>query len=444
MTQKNKTVKIFILLLLAFILFKKVLKLSNMNVPLFLAYVTFFIAVFIAINIFIKNKYQKSIERFITNDRKNIAIATLFISLGTFIALVFLAFIVKWIDFYLVGNNTIGVNSNDANWRSVFNFSITVSVVYALNVFVRLNALSSEQIIEEQKEITVNVSAQFNSLKNQLDPHFLFNSLNVLSSLIEEDQDKAVKFTHSLSKTYRYILDQKNKDLVPLEQEFEFAKTYIELLQMRFEDSVIFEIPDHINQQGAKVVPLSLQLLLENAIKHNKATEAHPINICIVEHSNGYLEISNNLNKKSILDDRKGIGLSNITERYAFLSSKPVKVVETQERFSVFIPILTKVIEHMKVIEQEVQTDQELMNLAKKKVAKIKKFYGHLTVFIMTSSFLIILNLLTNPHFMWSFIVVFAWGISVVVQGMHVYNYSLFLGEDWENKKMKEYMDKNK
>ncbi|MHC5201603.1 2TM domain-containing protein [Myroides sp. LJL119] len=415
-----------------------------MNIPLFLAYVTFFIAVLLAINVAIKNKFQSLVERFIRKDKKNILIATIFISLASFIALVFLAFIIKWIDFYVIGNSSLSSFAKQNYWKDIFNFATTVSIIYALYTYVRLNTFSSEQIIEEQKEITVNVSAQFNSLKNQLDPHFLFNSLNVLSALIEEDQDKAVKFTHSLSKTYRYILDQKNKDLVSLEQEFAFARTYIELLQMRFEDSVIFEIPDQIKQQGAKVVPLSLQLLLENAIKHNKATESNPIKIQIVEHSNGYLEITNNLNKKSILDDRKGIGLSNITERYAFLSNKPVKIVETQDVFSVYIPILTKVIEHMKVIEEKQYNNEELLAQAKKKVAKIKKFYSHLTVYIMVNVFLIILNLLTEPNFMWSFIVLFAWGISIVVQGMQVYNYSFFLGEDWESKKIKEYINENK
>lgn len=119
-----------------------------------------------------------------------------------------------------------------------------------------------EQKVKEQKIIAGTANAQFNALKNQLDPHFLFNSLNVLASLIEEDPEKAQKFTGSLSKVYRYVLEQKNKDLVTVGEELKFAKTYMELLKMRFEDAIIFEFSKELLKSEAKVVPLALQLLL--------------------------------------------------------------------------------------------------------------------------------------------------------------------------------------
>src|SRR5690606_17573701 len=117
-----------------------------------------------------------------------------------------------------------------------------------------------EQKVREQKIIAGNASAKFESLKNQIDPHFLFNSLNVLSSLIEENPAQAQKFTTALSKVYRYVLEQKDKELVPVSEELSFAKTYMSLLRMRFENSVIFHLPDAIPDPDAKVVPLALQL----------------------------------------------------------------------------------------------------------------------------------------------------------------------------------------
>ena len=111
-----------------------------------------------------------------------------------------------------------------------------------------------EHRVKEQKIIAGTAAAQFDALKNQLDPHFLFNSLNVLTSLIDEDPGQAQKFTTALSKVYRYVLEQKNKELVPVDEEYAFANTYVKLLKMRFEDSIIFEIPETCSDPEAKIV----------------------------------------------------------------------------------------------------------------------------------------------------------------------------------------------
>lgn len=158
--------------------------------------------------------------------------------------------------------------------------TIIVSLIFHLVYFYK--ALQ-ERKVTEQKIIAGNASAKFESLKNQLDPHFLFNSLNVLSSLIEENPDKAQKFTTSLSKVYRYVLEQKSKELVSLEEELAFAVTYMNLLKMRFENSLFYEVPKQLSSPEARVVPLSLQLLLENTIKHNVVSESRPLHIRIYE-----------------------------------------------------------------------------------------------------------------------------------------------------------------
>src|SRR5690606_32949107 len=127
------------------------------------------------------------------------------------------------------------------------------------------SSCKQENRVIEQKIIAGTASAKFDALKNQLDPHFLFNSLNVLTSLIEENPEAATRFTTSLSKVYRYVLEQKSKELVTLEEELKFAELYMSLLAVRFEDSIVFTTPSKLENPQAKVVPLSLQLLLENA-----------------------------------------------------------------------------------------------------------------------------------------------------------------------------------
>ena len=139
-----------------------------------------------------------------------------------------------------------------------FGLWITMTIVIIFHVVYFYNRYQKNKI-KEQKVIAGAASAKFDALKNQLDPHFLFNSLNVITSLIEENPKNAQKFTTSLSKVYRYVLEQKNKDLITVDEELNFARTYMSLLKMRFEDSIIFEIPDHSTNPESKVVPLSLQ-----------------------------------------------------------------------------------------------------------------------------------------------------------------------------------------
>lgn len=443
MRQRNNITKIIGVLLITFIMFKKVLRLYNIDVYTFIFYFSFFAAIVLGINYYLKSRYLVRLNIFIREKDKNIGWATAIATGVNFVVILITSLFLKIIDWVIIERIHISELFLEGEFKTVLNFTVFYSILLAIYFHVRFSSLVKDQQLEEQKVIAGNVSAQFESLKNQLDPHFLFNSLNVLGALIEEDQDKAVEFNNSLSKTYRYILDQKNKELVPIEEELAFAKTYIELLQMRFEDSLVFELPTDIKQEGAKVVPLSLQLLLENVIKHNKASAQRPVHITISEGADGYLVIKNTLNKKQVLDNRKGIGLENIASRYALLTTKPISIEQSEEYFTVKIPILTKIIEHMRIIDVP-ENEQEILVEAKKKVERIKKFYAHLTTYIMVNSFLIMLNLLTEPSFMWSLIPLFAWGIGLASDAMRTFNYSLFLGKDWEDKKIREYMDKHK
>lgn len=294
--------------------------------------------------------------------------------------------------------------------------------------------------VKQQKIIAGAASAQFESLKNQIDPHFLFNSLNVLSSLIEENPDNAQRFTTSLSKVYRYVLEQKDKELVSVQEELSFAKTYMNLLKMRFEGSLFYELPQEIPDNDAKVVPLSLQLLLENTIKHNVVSPQRPLHIRIFE-SNGYLVVENDLQKKEVLQDRRGVGLQNIVSRYGILTSRKVVVEETTRHFRVKLPILTK---QVSIMETSYVNEQSSYFKAQKKIEEIKGFYGNLSSYIVVNAGLAVLNIITSSEHLWFFYPLLGWGIGVVMHGLKVFDYMPFLDKDWEERKVKEIIEKEK
>ena len=321
------------------------------------------------------------------------------------------------------------------NYRNyTFGLWITLSIVITFHAFYFFNKLQQNKI-KEQKVIAGTASAKFDALKNQLDPHFLFNSLNVLTSLIEENPNNAQKFTTSLSKVYRYVLEQKNKDLVTVDEELKFAKTYMSLLKMRFEDSIVFEIPEQATNPESKVVPLSLQLLLENAVKHNIVTSSKPLHIKIYE-TNGSLVVENNLQIKQIVKKSSGVGLNNITQRYQLLTTKKVNINQKANSFAVAIPMLTKQITSMERIDRN--TKEDAYYRAKKRVEEIKGFYGNLTSYCLVIPFLIFINYSTSWDFQWFWFPMFGWGMGVIIHGFTVFGY----GKTWEERKIKEILEK--
>ena len=311
---------------------------------------------------------------------------------------------------------------------------ITFVVTLAFHAFYLYKAYQ-ETRLKEQKIIAGTANAKFESLKNQIDPHFLFNSLNVLSSLIEENPENAQRFTTSLSKIYRYVLEQKDKELVTVSEELAFAKTYMNLLKMRFENSITFELPENFDNADAKVVPLSLQLLLENTIKHNVVSENKPLHIKIYIKDN-FLVVENNLQKKEVLQDRKGVGLQNIVSRYAILSRRKVLIDENKEAFAVYLPILTK---HISIMETSNTYNENTSYLrAKERVEKLKGFYGNLTSYCLVIPILIIINL-NSPHkFQWFWFPMLGWGLGLTFHAFETFGF----GKTWEEKKIQEIMNK--
>lgn len=325
-----------------------------------------------------------------------------------------------------------------------FTFLLVVIISLFIHVFYFFKVIQ-ENKVKEQKIIAGTASAKFDALKNQLDPHFLFNSLNVLTSLIDENPESAQKFTTSLSKVYRYVLEQKSKELVSVEEELDFAKVYIGLLKMRFENSIRFEIPNSITNPEAKIVSLSLQLLLENAVKHNRISEENPLVIRIYE-DDGNLTVTNNLQPKKTLNKSSGIGLSNIQMRYGLLTSRKVTLHKNEKAFTVCLPMLTKKIAIVQEPKSKTMENIEYqkMKRAKEKVDKIKGFYGNLTSYVIIVPFLAFVNYFSNGFdFPWFLFPMIGWGIGVLFHYMDTFGHNLFLGKNWEERKIKEFMDKN-
>ena len=195
--------------------------------------------------------------------------------------------------------------------------------------------------VEKEMFEKETIAARYEALKNQVSPHFLFNSLNALTFLVREDADKAVKFIKQLSDVYRYVLETREKELVPLSEELKFLDSYLYLQQIRFGKKLIVKIAAMPKEAG--VAPLALQMLIENAIKHNVVSDDDPLSINLYA-ENGFLVVENNLQKKTTVEDESssGLGLANICKRYEFLSNEKVRVLEDEHRFTVKLPTLNR------------------------------------------------------------------------------------------------------
>ncbi len=239
---------------------------------------------------------------------------------------------------YFLGNLFFNINLNGIITTVFISIGITFVISFFLNAASFLNnwkqaALDAEKLKKEQ------IASKYESLKNQVNPHFLFNSLNALTNLVYEDQDMAADFIRQLSKVYRYVLDTRSKEVVSLETEMKFVDSYLFLQRIRFDDKLKIEIATE-GFEDYMIPPLALQMLLENAIKHNVIAKDEPLTISISV-KDETLVVENNLQIKNIpIEEVSGMGLANITARYEFLSDQPVKIEKTEKVFRVEIPLL--------------------------------------------------------------------------------------------------------
>lgn len=257
-------------------------------------------------------------------------LTVLAISLLVFVIVYTLNFILGGSDFsyYFVGLKEIEMKG----------FISAVLIGFSLGALFFFYVQWTESLQREQKLAQEKLIFQYQTLKNQVNPHFLFNSLNTLSSLVRENPDLSEEFIQKLAHIYRYILNEKEKELVPLSGELNFVNDYFYLRKIRDEEKIELKI-EISNGEEMEVLPVSLQLLVENALKHNAATRSNPLVIIIHNEGLDKLVVRNNLQKKTRLEESSGIGLKNLNERSRLILNKEIEVYNTADEFIVKLPV---------------------------------------------------------------------------------------------------------
>lgn len=214
-------------------------------------------------------------------------------------------------------------------------FIIVAAIIYAISFF----RAWREEVKQKEKVKRESLSLQYKVLQDQINPHFLFNSLNVLGSLMDIDVEKAKYFNRELSKFYRDVLHFKDQDIIPLKDEIDFVNKYIYLQQIRFGEALQVDIIANEKVEG-KVIPLSLQALVENAIKHNEISKANPLKIVIAISDDYELVVENNLQAKQLLEETSKTGLKNLAGRYEYLTGKEMVISKNGGYFRVSLPLI--------------------------------------------------------------------------------------------------------
>jgi two-component system, LytTR family, sensor kinase len=250
----------------------------------------------------------------------------------------FVIFLCNWIYFVVLADNS-WTHFLEWGWYVIGGeyivMVIITAIIYAQSFFKewRIQVIQGEKLKQEA------IILQYQIMQNQVNPHFLFNSLNTLGSLIDLDTQKAKEFTRELSMFYRELLYFKDKDLVPLMDELNFVKKYIYLQKIRFGNN--FNVQINFNEvNGFEVIPMSIQMLVENAVKHNIISKENPLNIIIGQSDGSEIFIENNLQLRENVSGSNHIGLKNLTERYKFLTNKEMKITQDNHSFRVTIPLI--------------------------------------------------------------------------------------------------------
>jgi len=248
--------------------------------------------------------------------------------------------IVQFIMYYLV----IGIDPANA-WQSI---SQSILITFLISLFISLvfTAIGffkawRRSVLKEAELNAQMMAYKYEALRNQLNPHFLFNSFNVLSDLVYDDQAQAVKFIRQLSDLFRYVLDNRDKELVTLEEEMTFLNAYIYLLKTRFGEKLDLKI-NCAADASVMIVPMTLQLLVENAVKHNEVSEHFPLTVEIRRNGNA-IEVENSRRHKNAGDDSKNTGLKNIAQQYSFFTDREIEIMPAETTFKVRIPLIQKV-----------------------------------------------------------------------------------------------------
>jgi len=262
-------------------------------------------------------------------------IAVLILSIAFYTVPISVLLLVGWYKLF---------SSDPPDWEIINQSTliILIAVIFITHVYETAFMVkeSESEIIKNEQLQRAKAEAELEALKNQIDPHFIFNSLNTLSYLIEEKPFKAKQFNDTLAEVYRYILQNKSHNLVLLREEIQFLQNYFLLLQIRFEKAVQLKIQiDERAFEEFLIPPISLQVLAENAIKHNEFSEDTPLLVELTI-SNGELTVYNVVRRKAMRKASSKIGLRNLQERYRLITSRKISVTETDVDFTVNLPIM--------------------------------------------------------------------------------------------------------
>ena len=240
----------------------------------------------------------------------------------------------------LLLGSIFSVDAGILEMKLLFGFNFRVNLfLHCINAIMVYNLeLGSSRMEAEQLKIQTT-EARLQALRNQIQPHFLFNSFNVLTVLIETNPEVAVKFLEQLSSVYRYLLRTQDTKLVKLEEEVDFLNSYIYLISMRFQDTLTIDFQP-VNGDKYFIPPSTLQLLIENAIKHNEASKLKPLSIKIYREGQ-WLLVHNNRNPKRTTEDSSKVGLANIKSRYKLLGNESPEVIQEDHSFTVKVPLIT-------------------------------------------------------------------------------------------------------
>ena len=255
------------------------------------------------------------------------------------------------ISFYTIPLSVLMLNgwykifgNNEPNQSVIFTSTliIMICVIFITHVYETafLVKESESEIVKNEQLERAKAEAELEALKNQIDPHFIFNSLNTLSHLIEEKPLKAKQFNDNLADVYRYILHNKGRELVLLREEIDFLNDYFSLLKIRFENAVQLQsnADAHLLEQYL-VPPISLQLLAENAIKHNEFSDKTPL-VLTINLKNDTIVAHNTVRKKMLRKESSKIGLANLNERYRLTTNREIVIMEDEDNFTVTLPLL--------------------------------------------------------------------------------------------------------
>ncbi len=282
------------------------------------------------IMIFLRKKYPD-----FRDDAKRIALFLIAIVCTVFLV----GFIGGTIISFIPGVNIVG--GEPMIKALIFSILITIMIM-AIYEAIYYNIRLKNSVREEEQAKQAIVQAQLDALRNQAQPHFFFNTLNTLRDIIDQNsKEDAKKFVDRLSDIYRFLLEAGNDNLVPLKNELRFAKAYIHIQSERFGDNLKLNWDIPADSQEAMIVPMSLQLLLENAIKHNVVSKAKPLLINVTVQDNKLI-VDNKMEPKSTQLPSTKLGLANIEKRYTLISDKSIEIKNNGDQFMVSLPLLTQ------------------------------------------------------------------------------------------------------